>query len=376
MARIGILGAGQLGRMLALAGYPLGLSFRFLDPAPEAPAEALAERLCGAYDDPKLLRQFAEGLAVATFEFENVPVTAVEKLSRHVAVFPSPNALFVGQDRLHEKEFFERVGMAVPPYVRVDCRADLEAGIRRIGLPAILKTRRLGYDGKGQARIVSEADVEPAWRALGGQPLLLERLVRFDAEVSIIAARNRSGATAFYPLVENTHGEGILLRSRVPASCATPELERQARAHAQAVLAGLEYVGVLAIEFFVENGVLLANEMAPRVHNSGHWSIEGAETSQFENHLRALLNWPLGHTEIRGPSVMYNIIGVLPNLEHLLALPGVHVHLYGKAARPRRKLGHVTVTAPDLATLQARESALAAVWNANEAANATGTSSL
>lgn len=358
MALVGVLGAGQLGRMLALAGYPLGLRFRFLDPAPEAPAEHLAERVCAPYDDPLALERFAAGLEVATFEFENVPLAALERLANLVTVLPPPRALGVGQDRWHEKQCFEQVGIPVPTYCKVDDRADLDAAIRRVGFPAMLKTRRLGYDGKGQARLVSERDVEVAWRSLGGQPLLLERLVPFDAEVSILAVRSRTGETAFYPLVQNVHGEGILRTSRVPAPAATPALEAQARAYAAAVTEKLDYVGVLAIEFFLESGCLLANEMAPRVHNSGHWSIEGAQTSQFENHLRALLGWPLGSTEIRGPSVMYNLIGTLPDIQRVLRIPGAHLHLYGKSARPARKLGHVTLTASTTEELAAREALL------------------
>lgn len=358
MELVGVLGAGQLGRMLALAGYPLGLRFRFLDPAPEAPAEHLAERICAPYNDPEALRQFAQGLALATFEFENVPVTALEWLAREVPVLPTPKALAVGQDRYFEKQCFESAGIPVPPYRPVTTREELYRALQDIGFPAMLKTRRLGYDGKGQARLQCEADVDAAWERLGGQPLLLERFVAFDYEVSILAVRSRRGDTAFYPLVENVHGGGILRVSRVPAPRATPNLEAEARRYAAAVLRELDYVGVLAIEFFVESQRLFANEMAPRVHNSGHWSIEGAETSQFENHLRALFGWPLGSTAVRGPSVMYNLIGRIPDVAALLAIPGAHLHLYGKAARPARKLGHVTVTAPDVHTLADRERTL------------------
>ncbi|MCX8071640.1 MAG: 5-(carboxyamino)imidazole ribonucleotide synthase [Candidatus Binatia bacterium] len=362
MPVVGVLGAGQLGRMLALAGYPLGLQFRFFDPAPEAPAEDLAERMVASFEDTAALRDFAKQLTVATYEFENVPVSALEEVGRFTRVSPSPQALAVGQDRWREKQCFERAGIPVPPYARVDSRADLERSLAHVGLPAMLKTRTMGYDGKGQAPIRCEADLEEAWRRLGGQPLLLERLVNFEAEVSILAVRSRSGNTVFYPLVENVHGEGILLRSRVPAPCGNAELEQQAREYARAVLEALDYAGVLAIEFFVEGGRLLANEMAPRVHNSGHWTIEGAETSQFENHLRAILDWPLGSTALRGPSVMYNVIGSPPPIERVLAIPGVHLHLYGKSPRPRRKLGHITVTAAEEEILRRRESELATVW--------------
>ncbi|GBD27726.1 N5-carboxyaminoimidazole ribonucleotide synthase [bacterium HR30] len=355
MPVVGVFGAGQLGRMLALAGYPLGLQFRFFDPAPEASAEHLADRVCASYEDQAALERFAAGLDVATFEFENVPVGALEHICRAVPVFPPLSALAIGQDRWEEKRCFESLGIPVPTYARVDTRSDLEEAVRQIGLPAMLKTRRMGYDGKGQVRIRTAGDVEAAWQALQGQPLLLERYVEFDAEVSVLAVRNRTGATAFYPLVENVHGDGILLSSRVPAPCATPQLEEQARAYADKLLRRLDYVGVLAIEFFLERGVLLANEMAPRVHNSGHWTIEGAETSQFENHLRAVMNWPLGSTALRGMSVMYNITGTVPDIERILRIPGAHLHLYGKAPKPRRKLGHVTITADHHEALAQRE---------------------
>lgn len=360
MPVVGVFGAGQLGRMLALAGIPLGLQFRFFDPAAESPAEQLAPRLCAPYSDDLALQQFCKGLDVVTFEFENVPVSAVEWVSRFVPIFPPSKALSVGQDRWQEKQYFERLGIPVPAFARVDTLAELQQALRQVGLPAILKARRMGYDGKGQAIISTESDIQASWEALQGQPLLLERFVQFDAEVSLLAVRNRAGDTAFYPLVENVHGKGILLRSRVPAPCATPALEEQARRYGQELLLALDYVGVLAIEFFVERGVLLANEMAPRVHNSGHWTIEGAETSQFENHLRAILGWPLGSTALRGVSAMYNIIEVLPDLTRILRIPGAHVHLYGKAPKPRRKLGHITVTADTLESLHHREAALRA----------------
>ncbi len=364
---IGVFGAGQLGRMLALAGYPLGLQFRFFDPAPESPAEPLAERVCASFSDEAALQRFAAGLRVATFEFENIPLHALEHISSAVPVSPPLRALAIGQDRWEEKRCFQSLGIPVPAYAPVNSRSELEEAVDRIGLPAVLKTRRMGYDGKGQATIQDERGLDSAWRALEGQPLLLERFVPFDAEVSMLAVRNPSGATSFYPLVENVHGDGILLTSRVPATCVSPELEEQARRYALALLLALDYVGVLAIEFFVEHGVLLANEMAPRVHNSGHWTIEGAETSQFENHLRAILNWPLGSTGLRGMSVMFNITSVLPDLERLLRIPGAHVHLYGKAPKPRRKLGHVTITADDQETLHQRELELRAVLHGQAA---------
>lgn len=329
--------------MLALAGYPLGLRFRFFDPAEEAPAEHLAERVQARFDDEESLLAFARGLDVVTFEFENVPVRAFELLAAHVRVAPSPRALATGQDRLSEKRFFQSVGIPVPPFYPVDSRSDLETALRSIGLPAMLKTRRLGYDGKGQVPIYDRDAIPRAWEQLGGQPLLLEQLVSFESELSILAARSRAGEFAFYPLVENEHGGGILRRSQVPAPHASPQLQRTAENYARVALEALDYEGMLAIEFFLVGGRLLGNEMAPRVHNSGHWTIEGAVCSQFENHLRAILGWPLGSTELVGESVMYNLIGSLPPVPEMLAIPGLHLHLYGKAARPARKLGHATL---------------------------------
>jgi 5-(carboxyamino)imidazole ribonucleotide synthase len=371
MTTVGILGAGQLGRMLALAGYPLGLRFRLLDPAPGAPAGHLAEHTQDGYDDDATLERFSAGLAAATYEFENVPVTAARFLADRVPVYPPPAALEAAQDRLAEKTFFQRIGAATPPFAPVESRADLESAIARIGLPAVLKTRRLGYDGKGQCVLRAPADVEDAWAALGGSPTILEGFVAFERELSILAARGRDGATAYYPLVENRHRDGILRLSLAPAPGATPALQAEAEQIAARALAALEYVGVLAIELFQTVGPgawdlgleasgsghaphLLVNEMAPRVHNSGHWTIEGAETSQFEQHLRAVLGLPLGFTAPRGHSAMVNLIGTLPDPAAVLAIPGAHLHLYGKQPRPGRKVGHVTIRADQIDELQAR----------------------
>ncbi len=360
---IGILGAGQLGRMLALAGYPLGLRFRFFDPAPASPASHLAEQICAPYDDEGALRRFAEGLALVTYEFENVPVAAARLLERHLPVYPPPAALEAAQDRLAEKQFFQRLGIPTPPFAAVDDRAGLDAAVRQLGLPAVLKTRRMGYDGKGQALLRSPEDAADAWRQLGGQPLILEAHVPFTRELSIIAVRGRDGATACYPLVENLHRGGILRRSVAPAPDVTPELQEQAERYAARALDALQYVGVLAIELFEVPGAagcgahspaLLANEMAPRVHNSGHWTIEGAATSQFENHLRATLGLPLGSTAARGHAAMLNLIGATPEPAAVLALPEAHLHCYGKEPRPGRKLGHITLRADDPQTLAER----------------------
>ena len=344
---VGVLGGGQLGRMLALAGYPLGLRFRFLDRAADATSGQVGELVVGDYEDAAVLDRFAAGLTVATYEFENVPVVAARRLAERVPVFPAARALEVAQDRLAEKTLFGELGIPVAPFARVDTRADLEAAAGRLGLPAVLKTRRFGYDGKGQAVLREPGDVEAAWAHLGGVPLLLEGFVPFERELSVLAARGRDGQTAFYPLVENHHRDGILRKSLAPAPGLTPDLTAQAEAHAARVLDALGYAGVLAIELFQEGGRLLANELAPRVHNSGHWTIEGAETSQFENHLRAVLGLPLGSTAPRGVSAMLNLIGATPDPAAVLAVPGAHVHLYGKAPAPGRKLGHLTLRADE-----------------------------
>ena len=305
--------------MLALAGIPLGLSFRFLDPAADAPAGEVGELLVGAYDDPDLLDRLADGATAVTYEFENVPVEA----ARRVGAIPGAAALEVAQDRLVEKQLFRRLGI---PTARID--DEVEA------FPALLKTRRLGYDGKGQRLVETRPGTVPGH--------VLEERVPFDRELSLLAARGADGDTRFYPLVENVHEDGILRTSRAPVADAP---QRQAEEYGTRILDELGYVGVLALELFDVGGRLLANELAPRVHNTGHWTIEGARTSQFENHLRAILGLPLGSTESR-PSLLVNLIGSEPRREDVLAIPGVHLHLYGKEPRPGRKLGHVTLVEP------------------------------
>jgi 5-(carboxyamino)imidazole ribonucleotide synthase len=349
---IGILGAGQLGRMLALAGYPLGLRFRFFDPAPDSPASHLAEQVVAEYGDFAALRRFAEGVAVMTYEFENVPVETARWLGQFAPVYPPPGALHAAQDRLHEKTLFRELSIPTPPFAPVNTRAELEAAIAEMGLPAVLKTRRFGYDGKGQVVLRTREAVDAAWRELGGAPLIVEAFVPFERELSLIAVCGRAGATEFYPLIANEHRDGILRVSVAPH--VSPVLQSLAETYAARLLAALEYVGVLAIEFFERQGGLLANEMAPRVHNSGHWTIEGAATSQFENHLRAVLGWPLGSTALRGHAAMVNLIGALPDTQAMLNIPGAHLHLYGKAPRAGRKLGHMTVGADDLQLLTER----------------------
>lgn len=348
---IGILGGGQLGRMLALAGYPLGLRFRFLEPGPDSPGGQVAEQIFGAYDDPEALRRFSAGLAVATYEFENVSVAAADHIRAHVPIYPPPAALAASQERLAEKTLFHDLEIPVPAFAPVESQADLDAAVEKLGLPAVLKTRRFGYDGKGQRALRDPADAAGAWEELGARPLILERFVAFDREVSILAVRGRTGEVAFYPLVENHHREGILRLSLAPAPNATRSLQLQAEEYARRVLEKLDYVGVLAIEFFQQGEKLLANEMAPRVHNSGHWTIEGAETSQFENHVRAIAGLPLGATTPVGLSAMVNLIGDPPPTNRVLQIPGAHLHLYGKDPRPGRKIGHVTLRADTEADL-------------------------
>lgn len=342
---IGIMGAGQLGMMLAQAGHKLGMTFRFLDPATEIAARGLGEHVCAAYEDIDALEEFSRGLKAITYEFENVPLESVRWLAQRVPLHPQPEALKEAQDRLFEKNFFHGVGIPVPKFSSFFFRDEYDEAIGRIGLPAVLKTRRFGYDGKGQRVIRTAAEANTAFRELNGMPLFLEGFVPFDRELSIIAVRSLEGECRFYPLVENHHREGILRLSIAPAPNLTEQLQKEAEGHARRVMDKLNYVGVLAIEFFIRDGMLFANEMAPRVHNSGHWTIEGAETSQFENHLRAVTGMPLGSTAAKGHSAMVNIIGEFPDLAAVRTMPGVAVHDYGKKPRAGRKLGHVTLTA-------------------------------
>jgi 5-(carboxyamino)imidazole ribonucleotide synthase len=327
------------------------MRFRTLDHSPEAPAGQLTELLVAEFDDRAALERFASGLDLVTYEFENVPVQSARSLARMLPVYPPPEALEAGQDRLAEKTFFQGLGIPTPSFAEVNSPADLEQALSTLGLPAVLKTRRFGYDGKGQFLLKESQKRHAAWQALGGVPLLLEQFIPFERELSILAARGRAGETAFYPLVENLHRDGMLRRSIAPAPGLTAALQSQAESYAERVMSALDYVGVIAIELFQLEDRLLANEMAPRVHNSGHWTIEGAATSQFENHLRAVAGLPLGVTAPRGYSAMLNIIGAIPEARKVLEVEGAHLHLYGKAARIRRKLGHVTVVCDDARSL-------------------------
>lgn len=393
---VGILGGGQLARMLALAGHPLGIRSRVLDPSPDAPASAVAHHIVGEYTDPQDLERFARGLDAVTFEFENVPAASVERLDSilggRALIFPPHASLAVGQDRLLEKQLFRSLGVPVTAFAEVGSIDDLRRSIAAIGTPAILKTRRLGYDGKGQVplpRGATDADITRAWHLLanpGDRPaaLILERVVEFQAEASMLAVRSRDGDVRMYPLVRNDHDRGILRRSRAPFSAFssdlppgidTEDLERRAREATLKILDAFRYVGVLGVEFFVSGNEIIASEIAPRVHNSGHWTIEGSITSQFENHLRAVCGLPLGETAMRFPggvAAMHNLVGRWPDPTDpagVLAIPGCHLHLYGKSARPGRKVGHATVvgTADEVTHAMPKlESIAASAWQGGE----------
>lgn len=356
--KIGVIGGGQLGRMLALAGTPLGMNFAFLDPAPDACAAALGEHLRADYGDQDHLRQLADEVDLVTFEFESVPAETVAFLSQFVPVYPSAEALRIARDRLFEKSMFRDLGIPTPAFADVLSQADLDAAVARIGLPAVLKTRTLGYDGKGQKVLRQPEDVTDAFAELGSVPLLLEGFVPFTGEVSLVTVRGRDGEVACYPLVHNTHESGIL---RLSVASSDHPLQALAEDYARRVLGQLDYVGVLAFEFFEVEGGLKANEIAPRVHNSGHWTIEGAECSQFENHLRAVAGLPLGSTAKVGESAMVNFIGLVPPVAAVTALEDCHLHHYGKAFKAGRKVGHATLRSADAATLQTRIAALEAL---------------
>ncbi len=349
--KIGVIGGGQLGRMLALAGTPLGQQFAFLDPAPDACAQALGEHIRADYSDQDHLRQLAEEVDLVTFEFESVPAETVAFLSQFVPVYPNAESLRIARDRWFEKSMFQDLGIPTPDFADIQSQADLDTTVKRIGLPAVMKTRTLGYDGKGQKVLRQPDDVAGAFAELGSVPCILEGFVPFTGEVSLIAVRARDGETRFYPLVHNNHENGILKLSI--ASTAHP-LQAQAESYVGKVLDKLDYVGVMAFEFFEVDGGLKANEIAPRVHNSGHWTIEGSECSQFENHLRAIAGLPLGSTATLGEAAMLNFIGEVPEASKVTAIEQCHLHHYGKAFKAGRKVGHATLRCADMATLKAR----------------------
>ena len=354
MTTVGILGGGQLARMMALAGAPLGLRFLVMDTAADACAGQFAPLLVGDYRDESALAEFASKVDVATFDFENVPAESAEWLASRVPVFPNPRALAVAQDRLVEKSLFRELGIPVGAFADVGSLDALRSEVDRLGGACILKTRRLGYDGKGQFRIKSPADVDAAWQALGAQAgtvgLIVEAFIPFERELSVVAVRGRDGEFHTWPLTENWHVDGVLSASLAPAQV-DAVLAEAAYAHARRLAESLDYVGVFALELFYRDGELLANEMAPRVHNSGHWTIEGAETSQFQNHLRAVLGLPLGETRTLGHACMLNWIGEMPDAASVLQEAGGHWHDYGKEPRAGRKVGHATLRADDAAAL-------------------------
>ncbi len=346
MTTVGILGGGQLARMMVLAGAPLGLRFEVFDPATDACAGQVAPLQVGAFDDMSALAQFASKVDVVTFDFENVPAASAQWLAERVPVYPNPAALAVAQDRLSEKTLFQELGIPLPPFADIRSREELAAKATKFGLPCILKTRRLGYDGKGQFRIRNEADIDLAWQVLGPQVevtgLILEGFVAFERELSVVAVRGRDGEFRAWPLTGNWHVDGVLSASLAPAQVSQAQHDA-AIGHAKRLAERLDYVGVFALELFSRDGDLLVNEMAPRVHNSGHWTGEGAETSQFQNHLRAVLGLPLGDTRMLGHACMLNWIGRMPAAAAVLSEPAGHWHDYGKQPRAGRKVGHATL---------------------------------
>ncbi len=348
--KVAVLGGGQLARMLALEGIPLGHRFTFLEPAPDPPAAALGPVVCATYDDPAALAQVASACDVVTYEFENVPAESAAYLEARLPVLPPPSALKAAQDRLAEKRLFRELGIPTPGFHPVDGPEDLPVAFEATGLPAVIKTRRHGYDGKGQAVVTSAGEAVAALAELG-PGLIAEAFVDFERELSILGAAARDGSRVFYPLTENHHRDGILRASYAPAPELPPALQAEAESWAGRLMDRLGYAGVLAVELFQADGALLANEMAPRVHNSGHWTLDGAGASQFENHIRAVTGLPLASPRTSGPAAMLNIIGALPSLKAVAAIPDVHIHLYEKAPRPGRKLGHVNVTGPNRATV-------------------------
>ncbi len=350
--KIGVLGGGQLGQMLALAGIPLGFSFRFWEPAVSPPSREVGEIFSRSFDDLDAVPEFLQDLDVVTYEFENVPSRLVERIEKQCPTHPDSQALAASQDRMNEKRLFEKLGI---PTVRWHAHAEESGSIPpKFLFPGILKTARLGYDGKGQAKVSSPEELALVRNTLRGQALILEELIEFEQELSLISVRNSSGEIVFYPLCENVHRHGILYQTRCPADNIPASIQGDAENYARRILEDLQYVGVLSIEFFLQGGALIANEMAPRVHNSGHWSIEGAATSQFENHIRAIAGLPLGSTSLHGVSRMLNLVGSPPPLNMITDLPHFYPHLYGKSGRPRRKIGHITAVALTASDLDAQ----------------------
>jgi 5-(carboxyamino)imidazole ribonucleotide synthase len=362
--RVGIVGAGQLGRMLALAGYPLGIDCTLLDTSDDSPGAQVAAFMAGRLGDPAALARLADKVDVVTLEIENVAVEPLAAVADRIEIYPPPAAVAAAQDRLAEKTLFRKLGIPTVDFAPIDAASDLAPAGAALGFPLVLKTRRMGYDGRGQRVVHAAQDLEAEWRAIGSAPSIAEAWCPFEREVSLLAVQGAHGERAFYPLAENVHRDGMLRTTLAPYEDAA--LQRQAETWLAALLGALDYRGVLAVEFFHTREGLVANEMAPRVHNSGHWTIEGAETSQFENHLRAVLGWPLGSTGARGHAAMLNLIGRLPAPDVALGVAGAHFHDYGKSPRPGRKVGHCTLVDTDRARLLARFAALQDILAASE----------
>jgi 5-(carboxyamino)imidazole ribonucleotide synthase len=343
--------------MLALAGYPLGIECHVLDRTADAPGAQVADAVQGDLDDPDALARLAAAVDVVTFEIENVAVAPLEALGKRIEVLPPPRAVAAAQDRLAEKTLFRSLGIPTAEFVAIGSAADAGAAAA-LDWPVVLKARRMGYDGRGQRVVDSAAALTAAWQDLGGVPSIAEAWVQFDREVSLIGVQGAGGQRVFYPLAENVHRKGILASTVAPY--VDDALQQRAESWLTAIMTALDYRGVLTVEFFHTATGLVANEMAPRVHNSGHWTIEGAETSQFENHLRAVLGWPLGDARARGHAAMLNVLGELPRRETVLAIQGAHLHDYGKEPRPGRKVGHCTLVDTDRARLLERLEALRA----------------
>ena len=349
--KLGIVGGGQLGRMMAEAALPLGVQTIFLDPQASACAADCGQLIRASYDDKQALTELCELADAITFEFENVTPDALAFVADNKPAYPPAAALQTARDRWLEKSMFQRLGIKTAKLAMVDDQQSLDAGVEQIGFPCVLKTRTMGYDGKGQKVLRTRDDVSGTFAELGSVPMLLESFVAFEYEVSCLGVRAKTGHSVFYPLVVNEHRQAMLHRSE---PLQQSPLQMQAEAAVKAVMDELDYIGTLAFEFFVSGDDLIANEIAPRVHNSGHWTIEGSCCSQFENHVRAVLGLPLGSTETQVSVAMYNVIGKRPDLNSLLAVPGVHWHDYTKAERPGRKIAHITITANNAQDLKTR----------------------